>query len=35
MEEFFGDYPSILKGLGKLKIQVPTDFQQLLLEVET
>lgn len=35
MEEFFADYPSILKGLGKLKIHAPTDFQQLLLELET
>jgi hypothetical protein len=35
MAEFFGDYPSILKGLDKLKMTVPTDFQQQLLEIES
>jgi hypothetical protein len=31
MGEFFRDYPSVLKGLDKLKLSVPTDFQQQLL----
>lgn len=35
MGEFFKDYPSILKGLDKLKIYAPTDFQQQLLEIES
>jgi hypothetical protein len=32
MNQYFEDYPSISKGLNKLKIITPTDFQQLLLQ---
>jgi hypothetical protein len=35
MADFFTDYLSVSKGLTKLKITVPTDFQQQLLEIES
>jgi len=34
LAEYFSDYPSILRGLKKLKITTPTDFQQQLFEIE-
>jgi superfamily II DNA/RNA helicase len=33
MDDYFGDYPAIQRGLRKLKISRPTDFQQQLLDV--
>jgi superfamily II DNA/RNA helicase len=34
MQLYFADYPAISAGLKKLKIEMPTDFQQQLLELD-
>lgn len=33
ISSYFADYPSILKGLHKLKIVSPTDFQEQILDI--